>query len=151
MLARYPGPSLQVFRSYKKVADSGDVVIQKQGFSTVDTRVPAIATTLFLFSQIGLRSPPRGNLDTQPHRNQIFLRGRRQGALRFLLPGLLCIKSANSLSGMMQSKRRTSIMIVCHQRAFEMPIYWDGRARKTRKRWRGEGGTRVSWELPGGL
>ncbi len=58
MLARYPGPSLQVFRSYKKVADSGDVVIQKQGFSTVDTRVPAIATTLFLFSQIGLRSPP---------------------------------------------------------------------------------------------
>jgi hypothetical protein len=28
---------------YKKFADSGDVVIQEQGFSIVDTREPAIA------------------------------------------------------------------------------------------------------------
>jgi hypothetical protein len=28
---------------YKKVADSGDVVIEKQGFSIVDTHGPAIA------------------------------------------------------------------------------------------------------------
>ncbi len=104
MLARHPGSSLQVFRLYKKDADSSDVVIQKQGFSTVDTRVPAVATTLFLSSQMG-RSPSQGNLDTKPHRNQIFPGGRRQGALRLLLPGLLlCVKSASSLSGMMQNK-----------------------------------------------
>ncbi len=103
MLARHPGSSLQVFRLYKKDADSSDVVIQKQGFSTVDTRVPAVATTLFLSSQMG-RSPFQENLDTKPHRNQIFPGGRRQGALRLLLPGLLCVRSASSLSGMMQNK-----------------------------------------------
>jgi hypothetical protein len=32
-----------------KVADSGDVVTGKQGLSTVDTRVPAIAMTLSSF------------------------------------------------------------------------------------------------------
>ena len=104
MLARYPGPSLQMFRSYKEVADPGDVVIQKQGFSTVDIRVPAIAKTLLLVSYIDLRSPDQGNLGTQLHRNQILLGGRRQGALRLLLPGLLCVKSAIRLSGMIQNK-----------------------------------------------
>ncbi len=152
MLARYPGSSLQIFWSYNKVADSGGVVIQKQGSSTVDTRVPSIATTLFLFSQIGIRPPPRGNLEVQTYRNQIFPGGRHQGALRLLLPGLLlCIKSAISLSGMMQNKRCTSIMIACHQRAFEIPICWDKWTREARKRWRGEGGARVWWELPGKL
>ena len=32
----------------KQVADLGDVAIQKEGFSIVDTRVPAIATHLSL-------------------------------------------------------------------------------------------------------
>src|SRR6266403_4825031 len=139
MLARYPGPSLQMLRSYNEVVDSVDVVIQKQGSSTVDTRVPAIATTLLFFS----RSPSRGNRDAQPHRNQILLGGRRRRALRLLLPGLLCVKSASSLSGMMQNKICTLIMIVCHQRAFEIQIYWDKWAREARKRRRGEGGARV--------
>src|SRR6266403_801989 len=134
MVARHPG-SLQIFRSEQKVADSGDVVIQKPGFSTVDTRVPAIATTLLLFSHMSIRSPPQGHLDAQPHRNQILLGGRRQGALGLLLPGLLCVKSASSLSGMMQNKRCTLIMIVCHQQAFEILIYWDKGAREARKRW----------------
>ncbi len=56
MLARHLG-SLRMFRPYKKVAGSSDVVIQKQGFSTVDTRVPAIATTLLIFSHMSIRSP----------------------------------------------------------------------------------------------
>ena len=34
---------------YKKVADSGDVVIEKQGFSIVDIHEPALATPLSSF------------------------------------------------------------------------------------------------------
>jgi len=54
MLARYPGPFLQKFLSYNKLADSGDMMTQKQGFSNVDTHVPAIAKALLFFSHIGL-------------------------------------------------------------------------------------------------
>jgi hypothetical protein len=36
---------MQMFWVSNKDADSGAVEIQKQGLSTVDTRVPAIATT----------------------------------------------------------------------------------------------------------
>ncbi len=126
--------------------------MQKQGFSTVDTHGPAIATTLFLFSHIGICTASHCILDTQPHRNRVFPGGRRQEALRLLLPGLLCVKSANSLSGMMQNKRCTSIMIVCHQRAFIIQIHWDKWAREGRKRWRDESmvgvdGDSASWEL----
>ena len=39
-------------------------------------------------------------------------------------------------------------MIVCHQRAFETPMYWDKWATEARKRWRGEGGASVWWGLP---
>ncbi len=40
---------LRVFPVYKKVADSGNLVIQRQGFSIVDTHEPAIAMPLFPF------------------------------------------------------------------------------------------------------
>src|SRR6266566_797588 len=72
--------------------------MQKQGPSTVDTRVPAIATTLSSLSHLGSRTKPHRNLDLdiRPHRNQIFLGGRRQGARRLLTPDLHRIESANS-------------------------------------------------------
>jgi hypothetical protein len=40
---------VRVFRVYKKVADSGDVVTQEQGFSIVDTHEPVIAMILSSF------------------------------------------------------------------------------------------------------
>jgi len=49
-----------MFWLYNKVADSGDVVIRKQGISTVETRVPAIATTL---SSFFYRSRSKGKPD----------------------------------------------------------------------------------------
>jgi len=53
-----------VFGACKQVADLGDVPTEKEGFSIVDTRVPAIAT-------------PR-----------IRLAGHHQGECQLLLPGL---------------------------------------------------------------
>jgi len=40
---------LQVFLVYKKVADSGDVVMHEQGFSIFDTHEPTIAMHLSHF------------------------------------------------------------------------------------------------------
>jgi hypothetical protein len=37
---------------YKKVADSGDVVIEKLGFSIVDTHEPVIAIALSVFFRV---------------------------------------------------------------------------------------------------
>jgi hypothetical protein len=90
-----------MFRVCTKVAGSGDVKIRKQGLSTVDTRVQAIATTLSSFSYFGCRvlfALRQGNvdLDIGPHGNQILLGGRRQGGHRLLPPDLHCIESASS-------------------------------------------------------
>jgi hypothetical protein len=63
VLARHPGSSLQIFWVCKKVADSADVVIRKQGISTVDTRVPAIATTLSSLSHLGRPRLSQWDLD----------------------------------------------------------------------------------------
>jgi hypothetical protein len=52
-----------MLRVCKKVADSDDVVIRKQGLSTVDTRVPAIATTLSPLSYLGLQRLHQWDLD----------------------------------------------------------------------------------------
>jgi len=38
---------LRVFRVYRLVADSGDVVIQRRRFSIVDTHEPVIAIPLY--------------------------------------------------------------------------------------------------------
>jgi hypothetical protein len=124
-VARHPGTSLQMFRVHNEVAGSGDVVIRKQGISTVDTRVPAIATTLSSFSYLGRRTPRQGDidLDIRPHRNRILLRGRHLGGRRLLTPDLHRIESASSRWEMMSlhNKRLTSIVwmceIVCHQHA----------------------------------
>ena len=72
-----------MFRVCNKVAGSGDVVTRKQGISTVDTRVPAIATILSPFSYLGRCAPPQRGLDG-PHRNRILLRGRHLGGRRLL-------------------------------------------------------------------
>jgi hypothetical protein len=75
---------------YSKVSDSGDVVIQKQGFSIVDTHEPAIAMPL---SPIWFHM-----MNTYRYKNQIFLVGRHQEVRRFVSPGLHHIKSVISVS-----------------------------------------------------
>jgi hypothetical protein len=89
---------LRVFQEYNKVADSGDVVIQKQGFSIVDTHEPAIAIPLrFVFL----------HMDSSPHRNQIFPVGRHQELRRFVSPGLHHITSVSHCE-MSRCERHTS-------------------------------------------
>ena len=69
----------RVFWVYKTVADSGEVVIEGQGFSIFDTREPAIAISLPQFCVHTIDSP---------HRNQIFPVGCRQKVRRFVSAGL---------------------------------------------------------------
>ena len=88
---------LRAFWVYKKVGDSDDVVIEKQGFSIVDTHEPAIA--------ISLLSLCLHTIDC-PHGNQIFSVGRHRGVFRFDRPGLHHITShrQKSLQDVMQIK-----------------------------------------------
>jgi hypothetical protein len=131
----------------RKVADSGDEVIQKQGSSIFDTHEPAIAMHL---SPYGLYM-----MDAKSYKNQIFLVGRHQGVYRFVSPGLHHITSASSHSGMLRNEIFTSILsgsflpspatILCHQQALRMAIYW-GRYLGVARKWRrGEGGTGIWW------
>ena len=155
-LARYPGTSLQIFRVSKKFAGSADVVIRKQGISIVDTRVPAIAITRPSISYMGCRNLPHRNLDFDilAHGNQIFLGGRRLGGHRLLTPDLHRTESASSHYEMIpvHKKRLTLIMgmceIFCHQRAFEIPIYWGQRAREDWKQ--GEAAVVLGYDHYGG-
>jgi hypothetical protein len=80
------------FETHANVASSGDVVIRKQGLSTVDTREPAIATTLSHLST----AQEDVNFDILTHRNRILLRGRHQEGRRSLIPDLDRIESAGS-------------------------------------------------------
>jgi hypothetical protein len=80
-----------VYRVYNKVADSGDVVIQEQDISIVDTHEPAIATPLFPFRI--------HTIDLYPHRSQIFLVGRHREVRRFVSAALHHITSISSHSG----------------------------------------------------
>jgi hypothetical protein len=73
------------------VADRGDVVMKKQGLSIVDTRVPAIATTLSSLSHQNKINP---DIDPRPHRSRILLGGRHLGGRGLLPPGLHRIESA---------------------------------------------------------
>lgn len=125
MQARRQRSSLKICPVYNKVAVSGDVVIGKRGLSIVDTRVPAIATTVSSVSHSG------HYLDIRPHGNQISLRGHHQRARQLLPPDLHRIKSESASSrwammGLMlvHNRRLTSIVgickIVCHRRAFEI-------------------------------
>jgi hypothetical protein len=113
---------LRVFQECKKVADSGDEVIQEQGFSIFDTHEPAVAILLLSFCLHATGSP---------HRNQIFLVGCHQEVRRFVSrqPGLVVhhIKSV-SHRGMSRNERHTltffgSFLLsrattLCHQQAF---------------------------------
>jgi hypothetical protein len=106
-----------------KAADSDDVVIEKLGFSIVDTHEPAIAIPLSLFLHM---------VDLE-YKNEIFLVGRHQGVRRFVSPGLHHIKSVSSHCGMSRNERFTSTSfgsflpspatIFCHQQAFKMVVY----------------------------
>ena len=64
---------------YNKVADPGDMVIEKRGFSIVDTHESGIAIHVSLWFQM---------VKAYSHRNKIFLVTRHRGVRRFLLPGL---------------------------------------------------------------
>ncbi len=86
---------MQVFGVYKKVADTGNVVIQRQAFSILNTNEPAIAMPL---------SSPCLHFETYPYKNQIFLVGRHQGARRFVSPCLHHIKSVSSHWGTLHKK-----------------------------------------------
>ena len=92
-----------MFWLYNTVADLSDVVIQKQGLSIVDTRVPAIAMTLSSLLYLGRWTIPRSNLDLdiRPHGNQILLRRRHREARRLQPPDLHRIESAGSRWEMM--------------------------------------------------
>ena len=129
-MARYPGTCLQMFGECTKLASPGDVVIRKRGLSSVGTRVPAIATTLFSFSYCSRGTQWYTDLDIRPNRNRILIGGRHLGGRRLLTPDLRRIESASNRWEMIpvHNKRLTSIvkmcMIACHQRAFGIPIYW---------------------------
>ena len=142
MLARCPICFLRVFGMYKKVADSGDVVIEKQGFSIVDTHGSAIAISLPTFCLHAI--------DSDPHRNQTFLVGRHQEVRRFVSPHLHHIALVSNHCGMSHNnhERHTStlfcsfllstVTILCHQQAFRrLSIGFD---RVVRKWWTGEDG-----------
>jgi len=81
-------------RAYNKFEDSDDVVIRKQGISTVDTRVPAISTTLSPFLYCGRQDDGKSDLDIRPHRNRILLGARHLRGRRSLTPDLYRIESA---------------------------------------------------------
>jgi hypothetical protein len=78
---------LRVFWVYNKVADSGDVVIEEQGFSIDDTRELAIAMPLSAVWDYNMDMDMDMDMDSQ-YKNRIFLVGRHQGVRRFGSPGL---------------------------------------------------------------
>jgi hypothetical protein len=88
-----------VFVVYNKVGDSGDVVIEKQGFSIVDTHEPAFAKPL---------SP----MDPHRHRNQIFPVGRHQEVRRFGSPGLHHTTPVSSHCEMSRNNHETHTRIL---------------------------------------
>ena len=149
-MARCPSCPSRVCQAYKKVADSGDVVIYKRLFSIVDTHESAIAIVLSPLSVTGF------HFDSSSYKNQIFLVGGHQGVRRFVSPGLHRIMSVSSHCGMSRNERFTSFgscplspgTILCHQQAFRTTIYWDRYLSVARKRWRCEGGTGVRWGDP---
>ena len=76
-----------------KFSDSGDEWIRKQGPSTVDTHVLAIATTLSSLLHCICSADGNLDLDIRPHRNGILLGGRHLGGRRLLTPELQYIGS----------------------------------------------------------
>ena len=80
MLARRPVCLLRVFGVYNKVAVSGDVAIEKQDLSTVDTHGPATAMHVHAILQ--------KESDIRSYRNRIFPVGRHQEVCQFVSPGL---------------------------------------------------------------
>jgi hypothetical protein len=94
---------------YNKVADSGDVVIQKQGSSIVDTHEPAIAILLSPFWFL------YGILDIS-YKNRIYPVERYQEVRRLVSPGLHHISSH---CGMLRNEGHTPIGIDARQRRCE--------------------------------
>ena len=84
---------------YRKAADPGDVVIQKQHFAIVDTRGRVTATPESVL--------PNSDLVHQD-KNEIFGAGHHPGGRRLVSPGLHRIKSVSSRRGILR-KRRTSV------------------------------------------
>jgi hypothetical protein len=68
---------------YNKVADPGDVVIQKRGFSTFKFDTHELANAMHLYPFLWQEA----NVSSS-RRSQICLVGRHQGVGRFVSPGL---------------------------------------------------------------
>lgn len=132
-LARRQVCPLQVFHVCKRVADSGDLVIEKRDFATVDTHVPAISISLSPVLYVVLK----------PRRNRMLLRGPHLGARRFVSSDLHLIELATRRCGiMMHNEIHTPIVRGVHNSMpAETPRFigyqW---SREAGKLWRGEGG-----------
>jgi hypothetical protein len=113
---------------YNKVADSGDVVIREQGFSIVGIHGPAIAMPqLPLCSHVIKIKCHEMPVDAYPHRNRIFLAGRRQEVRPCDSSGLhFIISVSGSNCGMSRNKdiHRLCSVRVFHLQVFRMVIYW---------------------------
>jgi hypothetical protein len=127
---------------YNKVSDSGDEVIEKLGFSIVDTHEPAVAILLPVFFYMVYLE----------YKNEIFLVGRHQGVRRVASPGLHHIKSviAGCRNRVMKDLRRLGLVrfFQVRRRLFaisKMVVYWGRYPRAAKKWWRGEGGAGVWW------
>ena len=83
---------LRVFWVYKKVGDPDDVVIEKQGFSIVDTHGPVLAIPLLSLCRHPNDSP-------RPRRDKIFPVGCHRGVFRFVRPGLHHVTSSEVIAG----------------------------------------------------
>jgi hypothetical protein len=79
-MARRPVCLLRAFGVDNEDGDLGDVVIEKQGFSIVDTHEPAIAKSPSPFCS--------ETIDSYTHSGRIYPVERRQEVRRFGSPGL---------------------------------------------------------------
>jgi hypothetical protein len=118
---------VRAFGVYNKVGDSGDVVIEKQGFSIVDTHGPAIAKSLTPFCS--------EKIDFYTRRDQICPIGHHREVRRFGSPGLHRITPVSSHYGVSRNERHTSILFgsffpspvttLCHHQVFRTAFHWD--------------------------
>jgi hypothetical protein len=134
-----------------KVADSGDAVIEKQGFSIFDRHGSAVAMPLRSFF---LRMT-----DTSSCRNQILVVGRHQEVRRFVSSGLHHITSVSHGCRAMRKTYIDFLWFVSSEPGDDsvpsaslfravIRVYWDRYLGVAGKWWRGEeGGNGIWWEL----
>ena len=98
-MARHPACPARVFWLCNKVADGGEVVIQKQRFAIADRHAPESATTPSPF----LRFDPHQYRNNIPR--EILPVGHHQGGYQLISPGLRRIESVSSCCRMLHNKK----------------------------------------------